>query len=127
MTQSKIIPMAYFPVGVEEGKPPAGRILTEALHGVRAEDLAGPLGAEVVTSDILTVASAEHQLISVFLLLRFQNFMSDSHYEPTLAPELVGMDGTMLCWTSLAVTPTTPRVGTQAAWSREAAASPSLP
>lgn len=55
-----------------------GRTLTEALHGVRAEDLAGSLGPEVVTSNIFTVTSAEHQLIPVFLLLRFQSLVSDS-------------------------------------------------
>lgn len=61
-----------------------GRTLTEALHGVCAEDLAGPLGPEVVASNVLTVASAKHQLIPVFLLLRFRNLVSDSHCGPTL-------------------------------------------
>lgn len=120
-------PRGIFPGGCGGGEAPAGGTLTEALHGVRAEDLAGPLGAEVVTSDILTVASAEHQLIPVFLLLGCQNLVSDSHCGPTQAQELLGLGGTKLCWTCLGVTPTTPRVGTQAAWSREVTASPPLP
>lgn len=54
-----------------------GRALTQTLHGVHAENLAGPLGPEVVASNIFTVASTEHQLIPVFLLQRFQNLISD--------------------------------------------------
>lgn len=86
-----------------------GRTLTEALHGVRAEDLAGSLGPEVVTSNIFTVASAEHQLIPVFLLLRFQSLMSDSPPSslvyaasvcPTLGSGASGMLGAMPCWAS---------------------------
>lgn len=49
-----------------------GRALTEALHEIRAEDLAGSLGPEVVTGDVFTVAATEHQLVAVFLLPRFQ-------------------------------------------------------
>lgn len=49
-----------------------GRPLTEALHGIRAEDLVGPLRPEVVTGNIFTVASTEHQLVAVFFLLRSQ-------------------------------------------------------
>ena len=49
-----------------------GRVLTEALHGIRAEDLAGPLGPEVVTGNVFTVTPAEHQPVAVLLLLRFQ-------------------------------------------------------
>ena len=75
--------------GTHRPLPPVGVTLTEALHWVCGDYLAGPLGAEVVTGDVLTVASAEHQLIPVFLLLRFQNLMSDSLGGPTL--ELVGM------------------------------------
>ena len=67
-----------------------GRALTQTLHGVRAENLAGPLGPEVVASNIFTVASTEHQLIPVFLLLRFQNLISDSPlvYAATVCPTL---------------------------------------
>lgn len=49
-----------------------GRALTEALHGVCAEDLAGPLWPEVVTGNVFTVASTEHQPVAVFFLLRSQ-------------------------------------------------------
>lgn len=49
-----------------------GRVLTQAPHGIPAEDLAGPLGPEVVTGNIFTVALTEHQLVAVFFLLRFQ-------------------------------------------------------
>lgn len=42
-----------------------GRALTEALHGIRAEDLAGSLRPEVVTGNIFTVAPTEHQLVAV--------------------------------------------------------------
>lgn len=49
-----------------------GGELTEALHGIRAEDLAGPLGPEVVTGNIFTVTPTEHQPVAVFFLLRFQ-------------------------------------------------------
>lgn len=54
------------------GGQEVGRALTEALHGIRAEDLAGPLRPEVVTGNIFTVAPTEHQLVAVFFLLRFQ-------------------------------------------------------
>lgn len=54
-----------------------GRALTEALHGIRAEDLVGPLRPEVVTGDIFTVASTEHQLVAVFFLLRFQILLGE--------------------------------------------------
>lgn len=46
-----------------------GGALTEALHGIRAEDLAGSLGPEVVTGNVLTVAPTEHQPVAVFFLL----------------------------------------------------------
>lgn len=52
-----------------------GRTLTEALHGVRAEDPAHPLRPEVVAGNIFTVAPAEHQLVAVFFLLRFHILM----------------------------------------------------
>ena len=55
------------------GGQEVGRVLTEALHGVRAEDLAGPLGPEVVTGNIFTVTPTEHHLVAVFFLLRFQS------------------------------------------------------
>lgn len=83
-----------------------GRALTQTLHGVRAENLAGPLGPEVVASNIFTVASTEHQLIPVFLLLRFQSLLSDSpsSMQPLCAipwaQELLGVRGTMPCWAS---------------------------
>lgn len=48
-----------------------GGALTEALHGIRAEDLAGSLGPEVVTGNVLAVAPTEHQPVAVFFLLRF--------------------------------------------------------
>lgn len=47
-----------------------GRALTEALHEVCAEDLAGPLRPEIVTGNVFTVAPTEHQLVAVFFLLR---------------------------------------------------------
>lgn len=47
-------------------------MLTQALHGVRAEDLAGPLGPEVVTGYVLTVTATEHQPVAVLFLPRFQ-------------------------------------------------------
>lgn len=50
-----------------------GRALTEALHGIRAEDLAGSFGPEVVTGNVFTVAPTEHQLVAVFFLLRFRS------------------------------------------------------
>lgn len=85
-----------------------GRTLTEALHGIRAEDLAGPLRPEVVTRNIFTVASTKHQLIPVFLLLGFQNLMSDRPliYASTEHPTLgLGVSGDVwsyamlgICW-----------------------------
>ena len=48
-----------------------GGALTEALHGIRAEDLAGALGSEVVTGNVFAVTPTEHQLVVVFFLLRF--------------------------------------------------------
>lgn len=47
-------------------------MLTQALHGVRAEDLAGPLRPEVVTGYVLTVTATEHQPVAVLFLLRCQ-------------------------------------------------------
>ena len=47
-------------------------MLTQALHGVHAEDLAGPLGPEVVTGYVLTVTATEHQPVAVLFLPRFQ-------------------------------------------------------
>lgn len=58
-----------------DGRQEVGRALTEALHGIRAEDLAGPLRPEVVTGNMFTVAPTEHQLVAVFFLLRFQILM----------------------------------------------------
>lgn len=57
------------------GGQEVGRALTEALHGICAEDLAGPLWPEVVTGKVFTVAPTEHQLVAVFFLLRFQILM----------------------------------------------------
>lgn len=49
-----------------------GTALTKALHGIRIEDLGGPLAPEVVTGDVFTVTPTEHQPVAVFFLLRFQ-------------------------------------------------------
>lgn len=54
------------------GGQEVGGALTEALHEIHAEDLAGSLGPEVVTGNVFTVAATEHQLVAVFLLPRFQ-------------------------------------------------------
>lgn len=47
-------------------------MVCQALHGVRAEDLAGPLRPEVVTGYVLTVTATEHQPVAVLFLLRCQ-------------------------------------------------------
>lgn len=71
-----------------------GRVLTEAPHGIRAEDLAGPLRPEVVTGNIFTVAPTEHQLVAVFFLLRLPILMGQDllfvHFLPGASAGLVG-------------------------------------
>jgi hypothetical protein len=80
-----MVPLA----GERWGRGSAGcRVLTEALHGVCAEDLAGPLGPEVVTGSILTVTPTEHQLVAVFLLLRSHVPKSSPSCSPDLGPYL---------------------------------------
>lgn len=68
-------PIVPLPVGREPGEglgDEVGLALTEALHGIRAEDLAGSLGPEVVTGNVFTVAPTEHQPVAVFFLLGVQ-------------------------------------------------------
>lgn len=65
-----------------------GGALTEALHEIHAEDLAGPLGPEVIAGDVFTVTATQHQLVPVFLLLRFQILVGqDPLFVQFLAPQ----------------------------------------
>lgn len=77
LTQACLTPStpSCLPIGRGPGGFEVGRALTEALHGIRAEDLAGPLRPEVVTGNIFTVTPTEHQLVAVFFLLRSQILM----------------------------------------------------
>lgn len=82
LSDSKSIPAcpSQLAKGLDSSRGGAGgqevsRTLTEALHGVRAEDPAGPLWPEVVAGNIFTVAPAEHQLVAVLFLLRFHILM----------------------------------------------------
>lgn len=76
-----------------------GRALTEALHGIRAEDLAGSLRPEVVTGNIFTVAPTEHQLVAVFFLLRFQILVGqDPSFRQFLSGPLSGAQWPLQAW-----------------------------